>query len=386
MTSYGFLSTYPPTQCGLATFSASMIRHLTPQGSGNSAGVVRVVDEPQAAVYPDVVGHLVNGTPNGPAIAARALNRFDVAIVQHEYGIYGGRDGEDVLCVLAEVTVPVIVVFHTVLTSPSAHQRQVLERVADAADAVVVMSRTAADRLGEHYLVDASKINVIPHGALGNRRLSPAASFTPFALAPAAVSRPTILTWGLIGPGKGIETAVDALAGLRDLDPAPRYVVVGQTHPKVLERDGEAYRDSLRARAEALGVSDNLEFDASYHNTDTLMALVRQADVILLPYDSTEQATSGVLIEAIAALRPLVTTKFPHAAELLADGAGLLVPQKDGAAMSQALRRVLTEPGLASAMTANAGRIAPTLEWSAVAGTYQTLTKTLIGARIRVAA
>jgi glycosyltransferase involved in cell wall biosynthesis len=386
MTSYGFLSTYPPTQCGLATFSSALLRHLTVQGSGNTAGVVSVVDEPQPAIHPNVVAQLVNGTPTGPTVAAKALNRFDVAIVQHEYGIYGGRDGEDVLRVLAELTVPAIVVFHTVLSKPSAHQRQVLERIADAAGAVVVMSRTAARRLNEFYLVEAAKISVIPHGALGNRRLSPAASFTPFTPVTPVRARPTILTWGLIGPGKGIEWAVDALAGLDGMNPAPRYLVAGQTHPKVLEREGEAYRSSLRARAESLGVSASLDLDSSYRNTEALMALVGQADVVLLPYESTEQATSGVLIEAIAARRPIVATKFPHAEELLAGGSGLLVPQRDSKAMAHALRRVLTERGLAASMTAASARIAPGLEWSAVAASYSELADALLGVRTEVAA
>jgi glycosyltransferase involved in cell wall biosynthesis len=386
MTSFGFLSTYPPTQCGLATFSAALLKHLTPQGAGNRAGVVRVVDEAHPAIHPDVVAQWVNGSAQGASVAADVLNRFDVAVVQHEYGIYGGRDGEDVLRVLSELSVPSIVVLHTVLSSPSPHQRQVLERVADAATAVVVMSRTAADRLANGYLVDIGKVSVIPHGALGNRRLSPPASFTPFAPPVLIRKRPTILTWGLIGPGKGIEWAIDALAGLNDLAPAPRYLVAGQTHPKVLEREGEAYRTFLRARAEALGVSENVEFDSGFRNVDALMDLVRQADVVLLPYESTEQATSGVLIEAIAACRPIVATKFPHAAELLAAGAGLLVPQRDSEAMSAALRRVLTEPTLAASMTAASGRIAPTLEWSAVADAYRDLAESLLVTRIGAAA
>ena len=373
MTTYGFLSTYPPTQCGLATFSAALLKHLTPPGSGHRGGVVRIVDAPLAVNAPDVVGHLVNGTPQGTSIAAAALNRFDVAVIQHEYGIYGGRDGEDVLRVLAELTVPAIVVLHTVLTTPSPHQRQLLERIADAAGAVVVMSRTAAARLVDGYLVDARKVSVIPHGARPNRLPVPALS--------AASPRPTVLTWGLIGPGKGIEWAIDAFAGLRDLHPAPRYLVAGQTHPKVLEREGEAYRNSLRSRAEAHGVSANVEFDAGYRDVDSLMRLVRQADIVLLPYDATEQATSGVLIEAVAACRPVVSTRFPHAAELLATGAGLLVGQKDAPAMSRALRRILTEPGLAASMTATSERIAPSLEWSAVADGYHGLADALLGSR-----
>ena len=390
MTSYGFLSTYPPTQCGLATFSAALLKALTVPDVGSvsatKAGVVRVVDEPQAAVYQNVVTQLVNGSPTGPGNAARALNRFDVALVQHEYGIYGGRDGEDVLRVLDELTVPAIVVLHTVLTAPTPHQRQVLERLVDSAAAVVVMSDVAAGRLKDLYLVDAAKVSVIPHGALGDRRLSPAASFTPFAPPVRTRPRPTVLTWGLIGPGKGIEWAIDAFAELADLDPAPRYLIAGQTHPKVLAREGEAYRDSLRARAEALGISEAVEFDPGYRSAEALLALVRQADVVLLPYDSTDQATSGVLIEAVAARRPVVATRFPHAQELLAGGAGLLVPQKDASAMSLALRRILTEPGLAAAMSAASAALAPALEWSAVADAYRRLAAEVIGTRTEVAA
>jgi len=388
MTSYGFLSTYPPTQCGLATFSSALLRHLTVQSSGDSdrAGVVRVVDRAQPAIHPDVVAQLVNGSPGGPAAAAAALNRFDVVILQHEYGIYGGRDGAEVLEVLANLTVPTIVVLHTVLSSPSVLQRQVLERIGDAAAAIVVMSRTAARRLGEGYLIDPAKISVIPHGALTDRRLSPRASFDPFATPVAVPRRPLILTWGLLGPGKGIEGAIEAFAGLRGLAPAPRYLVAGQTHPKVLEREGEAYRDALRDRAESLGVSADVEFDPAYRDVESLMDLVRSADVVLLPYESTEQATSGVLIEAIAARRPIVATRFPHAVELLADGAGLLVPHGDVTAMTEALRSVVTQPAVAASMTAASGRIAATLDWSAVADSYRSLAHSLLGTRTGVAA
>ena len=384
MTAFGFLSTYPPTRCGLATFSEALLRHLTPQGSGNRAGVVRVVDAVEPALHPDVVAQLVNGSPGGPAVAASALNRFDVAVVQHEFGIYGGRDGEDVLRVLDGLTVPMIVVLHTVPADPSPHQRQVLRRITEVASAVVVMSGAAAGRLGE-ICPDAGEVTVIPHGAPGVRRMSPPASFDPFAAPVPARRRPTILTWGLIGPGKGIEWAIEAFAGLEGVDPAPRYVIAGQTHPKVLAREGEAYRDSLRARAEALGVSADVEFDPSYRNTHMLAELVRQADVVLLPYDSTEQVTSGVLVEAVAARRPIVATEFPHATELLADGAGLLVPHRDVAAATAALHAVLTRPEVAASMVAASGRIAPDLEWPAVARSYGELADSLLGVSAAVA-
>jgi len=179
-----------------------------------------------------------------------------------------------------------------------------------------------------------------------------------------------ILTWGLLGPGKGLEWGVEALAALRAVDPLPMYVVAGQTHPRVLARDGERYRDSLRSRAAALGVSDMLHFEPGYLDAGALARLVARADVVLLPYDSHEQVTSGVLIEALGSLTPVVSTAFPHARELLADGAGTLVPHADPKAISTALHRILTEPEHRSAMVAATARLAPSLEWPAVADQY----------------
>jgi glycosyltransferase involved in cell wall biosynthesis len=194
-----------------------------------------------------------------------------------------------------------------------------------------------------------------------------------------------VLTWGLLGPGKGLEWGIEALPGLRVLDPAPLYVVAGQTHPRVLARDGERYRNSLRQRAEDLGVSDMLHFEPGYLDLDSLRRLVGRADVVLLPYDSHEQVTSGVLIEAVASLTPVVSTAFPHARELLADGVGELVPHADPAAIGAALRHVLTEPAHAAAMVANAAAIVPALAWSAVAERYRQLGTGLLRRGVEVA-
>jgi glycosyltransferase involved in cell wall biosynthesis len=190
-----------------------------------------------------------------------------------------------------------------------------------------------------------------------------------------------ILSWGLLGPGKGLEWAIDALAHLRDLVPEPRYLIAGQTHPKVLERDGDAYRESLMQRAVVRGVAGMVRFDPTYRDSASLVDLVRSADVVVMPYDSSEQATSGVLIEAVAALRPVVATRFPHARELLGDGSGLLVDHADPIGIAAALRRVLTEPGLAARMSASAARIAPGLAWSGVAERYRTVAEGLLAAR-----
>jgi len=228
------------------------------------------------------------------------------------------------------------------------------------------MTKTACRRLVDSYAADPAKVLVIPHGSVDHQRLA-----TP---APAG-DRPTILTWGLLGPGKGIEWAIEAMPGLRDLH--PRYLVLGKTHPKVLEHSGEAYRDGLRSRAKELGVDDLVELDGAYLDVASLASIVARADVVLLPYDSRDQVTSGVLIEAVAAGRPVVSTAFPHAVELLSDGVGLVVPQRDPAAIEHALRLVLSEPGRALGMSARAASKAPSLFWPAVASEYRRLAQGL---------
>ena len=371
-TTYGLLSTYPPTQCGLATFTAALRGNLGGPGARpEDFGVVRVVDALEPGSPPEVVHELLKGSWSSRRRAAAELNRFDVAIVQHEYGIFGGPDGEEILALLDELTVPTIVVLHTVLVSPSVRQKEILEAVVRAADAVVTMTRTAHRRLRE-YDVDMTKASVIPHGAhVPSRNRAPRPD----------PQRPTILTWGLLGPGKGIEWAIEALGFLGHLDPAPRYLVVGKTHPKVLEQHGESYRDSLRAQAERLGVSEQVEFNACYLSLEMLESIVRDADMVLLPYDSPDQVTSGVLIEAVAAGKPVISSRFPHAVELLGDGAGLLVPHRNSRAIATALERVLTQPELKSTMAARSALLAPQLGWPAVAGRYRALAEQVLAVR-----
>ena len=375
--SYGFLSTYPPTQCGLATFSASLMAALAGGTSGTDVGVVRVAERADGLNPPVVVADLLTSEVGGEAAAAEALSSFGVAVVQHEYGIYSGRDGESVIEVIRRLRVPSIVVLHTVLTDPTLHQRKVLEHVARAASAVVVMTETAHDRLLDGYKVDPNKVSVIPHGA-------------PTEWVRGGHARPgggsAVLTWGLLGPGKGIEWAVEALAGLRDIQPQVRYTVAGETHPHVLERHGEAYRTMLEDRAKTLGVSHMLRFDNRYLGQEALGALVRAADVVVLPYDSPDQVTSGVLIEAVSARRPVVATGFSHAVELLSGGAGAIVEHRDPRGIATAVRRILTEPGVAPSMRAAAEGLIPDLTWAAVAERYRELARHLHHAPLSVVA
>lgn len=364
--SIGLLGTYPPTQCGIASFAHSLVRNLDKAGTGTTVGVVRVMDAAGAPV-PGMVGSLRTDVSGTELAAADALNTFDVAIVQHEYGIYGGPDGDQLLAVLEHIRVPVVVVAHTVLARPTPRQATVLAQIVAASDAVVVMTDAARDRLVALYAADPDRVSVIRHGATVRVRGERLVKRSPL-----------VLTWGLLGPGKGIEWAIDALPRLRRLSPRPSYVVAGQTHPRVREHQGEAYRHMLQQRATDAGVADMVRFEDSYVDEGVLGRLIGRADVVVLPYDSTEQVTSGVLVEAVAAGKPVVATAFPHAVELLSSGAGLVVPHRDGQALGQALYRVLTEPGQALRMRAQAARIAPGLDWPSVADQYLALAATVL--------
>jgi len=365
--SYGILSTYPPTPCGLATFTAALTRGL--EANGAAVGIVRVADETSSS-DPRVLTELDNNVAASVAQAATRLSDCDMAIVQHEYGLYGGPDGDEVLDILSGLSIPSIVIAHTVLLEPTEHQRYVLESVTEAASVVVVMTDAARQRLCSRFDVDPSKVVTIPHGAATP---APRSSYDGSA-------GPVLLTWGLIGRGKGIEWAIDAMVDLQDLQPQPRYVVAGRTHPKVLAFEGEAYRDMLVERTQTNGVAASVSFDSGYRDLASLTNLIQDASVVVLPYDSRDQVTSGVLVDAIAAGRPVVATAFPHAVELLSSGAGIVVPHGDATALAAALRRVLTEPGLAAAMAGEAARLAPTLGWRAVAGQYASLAERILSA------
>ena len=364
---FGILSTYPPTACGLATFSAALSKGLCANGSDVS--VVRVAD---GALSSDarVIGELVNGSATSVAATSELLNESDIAVVQHEYGIYGGVDGDEVVDILGGLRIPSIVVAHTILKNPTPHQRSVLETIAAMADHVVVMSEAARQRLCLGFDVDRRKVTTIAHGAAVPRN-------TP-VLRP---GRPTLLTWGLLGPGKGIERVIEAMGSLHELHGRPRYLIAGRTHPKVLAADGEAYRDARAEQARSTGVADSVCFDADYRDVSSLTALVRSAAVVVLPYDSTDQVTSGVLVDAIASGRPVVATAFPHAVELLGSGAGIVVDHDDPDALVSALRRLLTDPRLAGSMAAEARRLAPTMAWPVVANAYLVLAQRIIAQR-----
>ena len=361
------VSTYPPTECGIATFAAALSRSLTQHGA-----ILDIVQVGRTSIdgHDRALTDLCDETGSTTRAATSTFARADVVIVQHEYGIFDGLDGASIIPVLEEVDRPIIVVAHTVLERPSNHQRTVLESIVRRADAVVVMTEAGKVRLCREYGADPAQVSIIPHGAaLAARADVP------------AVAQPFVLTWGLLGPGKGIEWMIDALALLRDVRPEVGYRVAGTTHPKIAAVEGESYREMLQHRALRQNVHARVEFDARYRKPSDLVELICQAEVVVLPYDSPDQVTSGVLVDAIAAGRPVIATAFPHAVELLSSGAGITVARKDPSALADALRMVLSSPQLAQSMATEARRLAPSLSWSSVAAQYVALGERLLDTR-----
>jgi glycosyltransferase involved in cell wall biosynthesis len=362
--SIGILSTYPPTACGLATFSSALSDGLSANGA--DVTIVRVADGSLSSCD-RVIGELINGSATSCAASSELLNQSDVAVIQYSDGIYGGADGDEVVDIMAGLRVPSIVVAHTVPIGPTRHQRLVLDGIVALADQVVVMSDAGSRRLCRDFKIDRRKVVTIPHGAT-----------LPTKVPSKRAGRPTLLTWGLLGPGKGVERVIDAMGSLQDLNGRPRYLIAGRTHPKVLAADGEAYRDARAEQARRSGVADSVSFDTAYRDRSSLTALVQSSAVVVLPYDSTDQVTSGVLVDAVASGRPVVATAFPHAVELLGTGAGIVVSHDDPHALASALRRVLTDPRISGSMAAEARRLAPTMAWPVVAKAYLDLAQRLL--------
>lgn len=356
--SIAILSTYPPTQCGLATFASALYRGLKDVGV-NRVGVIQMNDGAVYSLGPEVVGQWTSGSVQSRVDVARVINSFDVLLLQHEFGIFPGNDGSEVLQLLSDVHVPVLVTMHTVPLVPTNSQRNVFEALLHITDAAVAMTDVAHQRCLDVFDVKPEKVVTIPHGATVPERTSLPVS-----------NDLSLLTWGLLGPGKGIEWVIDALAMLPELRDKVHYTVAGETHPKIKANDGEQYREMLKRRAELLGVSQQITFDDKYRSLPSLLGLINDSTCVVLPYDSDDQITSGVLVDAVSAGRPVIATRFPHAVELLSHGAGLVVPHRDSVSLAHAIRQVATSEELLQQMAAATWPIAAEHRWPTIATKY----------------
>ena len=364
------VSTYPPRACGIGTFSADLRATLPGTGTVTVADLVAIVHEPSSPQRRGLLATIAQAVRGDYVRTARMLGRLDVDVVllQHEYGIFGGRDGEYVLSFAQELAQPLVVTLHTVLSEPTPHQAEVLTELCAEAELVIVMTDTALRLLVESGACPEEKVRVVPHGAPVRIAERAARNFQ----APRSTSSPEaapfrLSTFGLISPGKGLETAIEALPAIVERHPEIVYTIAGRTHPDVWRREGERYRLMLEQRVAELGLGAHVEFDERFLSIDELSDLLASTDVFLTPYRSREQIASGALTFAIAAGCAVVSTPYWYAQDMLASGAGLLVPFRDSEALGLAVCSYVEQPDMLKAARAEAQRIGSTLAWPAVA-------------------
>jgi len=369
-----FVSTYPPRQCGIATFCQDLLFGLEElsrkkQLDTDGVRVVAIGSVPYRYDYPaEVCFQIRDYLQKDYKEAAEFLNLapVDVVSVQHEFGIFGGIDGEYVIDLMEALKKPIVTTLHTVLETPTRGQRRVLERICEISTGIVVQAQRAVHMLADAYTVPRSKIHMIHHGAPDVPFLDPASHKRDCG----ADGRPMILTFGLIGPNKGIEYAIDAIAKVARRFPDVLYIVLGATHPEVKKRFGERYRASLEEKVKEQGLERNVSFVNRFVSKEELIRFLVAADVYCSPYPSTEQITSGTLAYAIACGRAIVSTPSWYAQELLADGRGVLVPVKDPDALAEELVRLLDDQGLRDCIRMRAYEFGRNMIWTKVGASY----------------
>ncbi len=311
---------------------------------------------------------------------ARALDRcrVDAVSIQHEYGIWGGADGEHVFDFVNALRIPTVTTLHTVLRDPSPNQRRILVELVRATDATVVMSRAASSLLSEAYGVDPSRIDVIPHGVPDLPLVDPESIKPTLDLA----GRSVILSFGLLGPGKGYELAIAAMPAVVKAIPNAQYVILGATHPELLRREGEAYRERLAARVAELGLSRHIQFVNRFVGRQELGRWLEAADIFVTPYPNLEQIVSGTLSYAMSAGKAIVSTPYAYAAELLAGGRGVLVEPGSPESLSAAFIDLLGDHDRRAAVGRRAYQHSRGMIWSEVGTEYQRLFARVAAGRV----
>jgi glycosyltransferase involved in cell wall biosynthesis len=358
-----FVATYPPRRCGIATFTRDLA-----DATGNYE--IAALHAPgDTDIYPSEVRHRIRRDRLADYIeVAHDLNRSSAGVVsvQHEYGIWGGDDGKFVLDFVRALTKPVVTTLHTVPQDPSPGQRAILVNLVKLSAASVVMSQSAARLLTRAYGVTPNRLDVVPHGVPTLPLVAPDTIKPGLGLAPG----PVILSFGLLGPGKGYETVIEAMPSVIDANPDARYVVLGATHPELLRREGEAYRTRLMRLADALGVSANVLFVDRYVTRTELGTWLEAADIFVTPYPNRDQIVSGTLAYAMSAGKAVVSTPYPYAVEMLEAGRGRLVAAGSSKDFAEVLSELLRDPDTRNQLGRQAYEFSRTMIWPEVGVRY----------------
>ena len=364
-----FIGNHLPRRCGIATFTHDLHRAVAASRQDLETCVIAMTDTGCTYDYPPAVRFQVREEMiDDYGLAAELLNDadFDVVSLQHEYGIFGGKAGNDIVDLLKRLDMPVVTTLHTVLAEPTPAQRDTLDRIIDASAKVVVMAEKGRELLQSVHGVPGRKIEVIPHGIADFPFLE-----THQAKAKLGFDGKTvILTFGLLSPSKGIENVINAMPAIIRSCPTAVYVVLGATHPNLLRHQGEAYRDSLTSRVRELGIEDHVVFFDQFVDQAMLLDFISMCDVYVTPYLNEAQMTSGTLAGSFGLGRAVVSTPYWHARELLADGRGILVPFGDAKALSTEITGLLTNDVRRHAMRKRAYAASRSMTWAQTAKRY----------------
>ena len=366
----GFIGSYPPRECGIATFTQNLLQAVR-AGSDSKVSdtvVIAMNDFKEGYDYPKEVVCTINQENQQEYIkAADYINDsiIDVCMLQHEYGIFGGESGIYILSLLNRLTTPYLATFHTVLKEPSFLQKIILQEIAAGAFRVVVMSAMAADFLRDIYQISPEKILLIEHGVpVVNSTDSVQKEIAKFK------NRRLLFTFGLLSRNKGIETVIKALPAVVKNHPELVYIVVGNTHPSVVRHSGEEYRSYLKQLAAQLNVADNIHFINKFVTDEQLFSWLKLIDIYITPYHNEAQITSGTLSYAIGAGAAVVSTPYWHAQELLANDRGRLFPFKDSKALSDILNELLSDKKELDTIRGNALQYGQHLKWPRIGARY----------------
>jgi glycosyltransferase involved in cell wall biosynthesis len=344
---------FTPRRCGIATFTADIHASITAAFPDAVVDVYAMAPRANDIDFAEPVrGVIVEDDANSFIAAAAAIEAScaDVIWLQHEFGLFGGDAGDRIFELLDRTAASLIVTLHTVMPDPDANQMRVMQRLVARASRLIVMSDRGAVLLRSVFGADVDQIVVIPHG-VPDRPFGRSAQFKAQL---GFTGRRVLMTFGLLSPGKGIEAVIDALPGIVAGHPDIVYCIVGATHPNLLAREGEAYRERLQALATQLGVEHHIHWINAFLDNEDLLDLIEAADIYVTPYQGANQATSGTLSYAFALGKAIVSTPYAHASELLADDYGVLVPFKDSEALSREIAALLDAPGRLQALQARA--------------------------------
>jgi glycosyltransferase involved in cell wall biosynthesis len=364
MTRTAFVSTYPPQLCGIATFTGDLAAAV-----GSHAVVAIQPPELFGSHLPEVDRGIRRDVAGDYTRAAAWLNTSgsQVVSIQHEYGIWGGPDGAHVLDLVRTLRRPSVATLHTVLQHPTPSQHRILAELVGAVEATVVMSASAADLLTHAYGIAPSRVEIVPHGVPTLPLVDPEGVKPELGLE----GRTVILSFGLLGPGKGYEAVIAALPALVRAVPEVLYVIVGATHPELLRREGESYRQSLETLAVRLGVADHVRFEGRFVDAAELHTWLLAADVFVTPYPNLEQIVSGTLSYAMSAGKAIVSTPFAYASERLAQGRGRLVEPGSTTSLAGALLDLAQDPAMRRELGQRAYDHSRGMHWSEVAVAYR---------------